>query len=86
MTPVFQIPTAIVAALSRCPTLGQVPRLKDPRWWQAEIRANAGVDFAQELLKAEAWIVSNPRRAPRKDFARFLHFWLSRADRDGDDG
>jgi hypothetical protein len=82
----FRIPDAIVAALERCPTLGRQARLKSPEWWQAEIRANAGVDFAQELLKAEAWLRSNPRRAPRKDFARFVHAWLARAERDGDDG
>ncbi len=82
----FRIPDAIVAALDRCPTLGKQPRLCDPAWWQAEIRANPGVDFAQELLKAEAWITTNPKRAPRRDFARFMHFWLSRAERDGDDG
>jgi hypothetical protein len=31
-----------------------------------------------ELKKAEAWIHANPKRAPKRDFARFLNNWLSR--------
>lgn len=32
----------------------------------------------REIQKAEAWCVANPRRAPKKDFARFVNNWLSR--------
>jgi len=84
VTALFRIPDTIVAALDRCPTLGKSPVLRDPTWWQAQIRANAGVDFAHELLKAEAWMKSNPRTAPRSNYGRFLHNWLQRAERDGD--
>lgn len=84
-TAAFPIPDDILRALDRAPTLGHSPRLRSPIWWQAEIRANGprGVDFAAEVLRAEAWIASNPARAPRKDHARFLHTWLARAE--GDD-
>ncbi len=57
-------------------------RLQEPAWWQAQVRANGrrGIDFAAELLKAEAWLTTNPRRAPKHDHARFLHTWLGRAE------
>lgn len=42
-------------------------------------RAYPGVNLDQEAAKAFAWCVSNPSRAPKKDFTRFLHAWLSRA-------
>jgi hypothetical protein len=76
----FQIPTAVQAALAKCIRLGSAPRLRDPAWWQAHVRARPELDFARELLSAEAWIASNPARAPRKDYARFFHAWLRRAD------
>lgn len=31
-----------------------------------------------EINKAAAWMVANPKRAPKKDFGRFLNNWLSR--------
>lgn len=77
----FNIPESVVNALDRAPALGQPPRLRDPAWWQAEVRANPGVDFAAEVLKAEAWLRTNQQRKPRKDLARFLHNWFTRADR-----
>ena len=42
--------------------------------------ANAypGLDISSEVGKAYAWCVSNPSRAPKKDYARFLNAWLSR--------
>jgi len=78
----FQIPTSVEQALSRSPILGAIPRLRDPKWWQAQVRSNGrrGVDFAAELLDAEAWLTTNPDRAPRKDHAGFLHRWFKRAD------
>ena len=78
----FQIPESIQQALARSPILGAVARLREPAWWQAQVRANGrrGIDFAAELLKAEAWLTTNPHRAPRKDHARFLHTWLARAE------
>ena len=80
----FQVPVSVSAALDRAPTLGAVPRLRLPDYWQAEVRANPGVAYADEILKAEAWLKANPARAPRKDFPRFLHTWLGRAERNGD--
>lgn len=78
----FQIPESIEHALGRSPILGGVKKLRDPRWWQAQVRANGrrGIDFSAELLKAEAWLTTNPRRAPKHDHARFLHNWLARAE------
>jgi hypothetical protein len=74
------IPPSIVSALGRAPTLGAVPRLNEPKFWQATIRATqARVEYAAELLKAEAWLMANPTRAPRKDLARFVHNWMLRA-------
>ena len=76
----FKVNSEIVAALAQAPKLGAVTRLWTVDFWRAEVRANPGVDFAPELLKAEAWLAANPQRAPRKDLARFLHNWLARAD------
>lgn len=78
----FEIPASVQQALSRAPILGAVKRLQEPAWWQAQVRANGrrGIDFAAELLKAEAWLTTNPRRAPKHDHARFLHSWLGRAE------
>ena len=83
--PQFQIPDSIRAALAKCPTLAQTPKLLDPAWWQAEVRANneRGVNYAAEVLKAQAWIASNPTKAPRKNLPRFLHNWFARSH--GDD-
>jgi hypothetical protein len=76
----FQIPDSIKAALERCPRLASAPKLMTPRWWQAQVRANRGVDFAQAVLGAEAWLVTNTDR-PKKDLPRFLHNWLAEAYR-----
>lgn len=78
---VFRIPVSVASALDRAPKLGAVRKLREPAWWQAEVRANPGVDFGAEVLKAEAWMVSNPAKAPRSDIPRFLHTWLGRAER-----
>lgn len=78
-TPSFRVPEDVWAALDRAPRLGAVPKLRTPEFWQAEVRANVGVDFAREILKAEAWMVANQ---PKKKLAAFLHNWLGRADRD----
>lgn len=82
----FHIPEDIEKALRDCPLLGTTPRLRHPGWWQAQLKTNGrrGVDLPREVLKAEAWLVTNPRR-PRKDLARFLHNWLARAE-GGTDG
>ena len=80
---VFHVPASVTAALDRAPILGAVDRLRRPEFWQAEVRANPGVPYADEILKAEAWLSANPSRAPRKDFPRFVHTWLGRADRNG---
>ena len=45
---------------------------------QAWSLAYPAVDIEAELLKAAAWIVSNPTMAPRSQFSRFLLTWFSR--------
>jgi hypothetical protein len=76
-----KLPDSIAAALGRAPRLGAEPTLRRPAWWQAEVRANPGVNYAAEVLKAEAWIIANPTKAPRRNLSRFLHAWLGRAER-----
>jgi hypothetical protein len=78
-TPAFQIPDSIRTALAKCPSFASVPKLSDPRYWQAQIRANGSVDFARELVKAQAWVTANPQRAPRKDVPGFLNRWFGKA-------
>lgn len=57
----------------------------DRRWWLAEFRIHAENDmvFEDEITKAEGWCVSNPHRAPKRDYRRFLHSWFSRAANGG---
>ena len=74
----FRVPESIAQALTKSRILGAVTTLRSTNYWRAEVRANPGVDFAAEVLKAEAWMVANPDRAPRKNFSRFLHTWLGR--------
>ena len=78
----FKVNDDIQAALKHAPTLGAVSRLWSVEFWRAEVRANGELDLPAEILKAEAWIVANPRKAPRKDLVRFFHNWLARADRE----
>jgi hypothetical protein len=35
-------------------------------------------DVETELKKAAAWILANPQAAPKSNFSRFVHAWLSR--------
>jgi len=77
--PTFRVPEDVWAALDRAPRLGAVPKLRSPEFWQAEVRANVGVDFAREVLKAEAWMAAG---RPKRDLAMFLHKWLKGAERE----
>jgi hypothetical protein len=52
---------------------------QDERWWRAEFVVRNGLDFPRELLRAEAWCASNPDRAPRRNYRRFLNTWFERA-------
>lgn len=79
--PLFAMWPEIEHALNRCRLLGTAQPLRDARWWLAELEANDTVDLIAELLKAEAWLVSNPKRG-KSDYRRFLHNWLARADRE----
>ena len=81
--PSFQVPQSIVAALDRCPTLGSRAELRRTAFWQAQIRAKPGVDFAQSLLDAEAWLVENPDRGPRQRFSAFMGRWFKREQEKG---
>lgn len=76
----FRTPVPILEALRRAPKLGAVVKLATPDYWQAELRANPGVDYPAEVLKAEAWLTSHPERHYKK-LPAFLHNWLARADR-----
>lgn len=78
----FKIPDAVARALDRAPRLGSIKALRNPAFWQAQVRACPGVDFPDEVLKAEAWMAANPQRAARRDYSRFLHNWLVRAKGD----
>jgi hypothetical protein len=79
--PEFKVNPEIQSALMQAPRLGAVSRLWSVEFWRAEVRANGEVDLPAEILKAEAWMAANPTKAPRKDLPRFLHNWLSRAER-----
>lgn len=74
----FHIPDPITAALGKAPRLSRSPRLQQPDFWQAQIRAHRSVNFPAELLKAEAWLVANPR----KNLPRFLANWFNNAHGD----
>ena len=76
--PPLVIPEAIAKALSRCRVVTQQAKVSEPGFWLAQIRAHPTVDFPKALLAAEAWCVSNPVKAPKRDFARFLHSWFGR--------
>jgi hypothetical protein len=76
----FRIPTSISEALDRAPRLGADRRIRSADYWRALVRAHAGVNYGHEVLKAEAWLVANPTRAPRKNLARFLATWIGRAE------
>ena len=81
----FRINAAILSALDRSVHLGKVPKLRDPAWWQAQVRAVGHVDFAQELLKAEAYLVTKGPQLYR-DKARFVHNWFARVPRPEGEG
>jgi hypothetical protein len=78
-TPVFQVPESIVRALDGAPRLGVVAAIRDPAFWQAEIRANPGLDLAVEVRKAEAHLIGSS--AHYKRLKRFLHDWIKRSQR-----
>jgi hypothetical protein len=80
--PAYRIPGSVVDALDRAPVLGKVRHLREPAWWQAELRANAGIDPGAEVLKAEAHLATHPGRAiTDRGRQQFLHNWLKRAER-----
>jgi len=80
--PAFVINETILAALDRAPQLGAVKRLRTPQFWQAQFRANPGVDWSAEIFKAEAYLVAHPERHYKR-LEGFFHSWLGRADRVG---
>jgi hypothetical protein len=77
----FKIPDSIATALDKAPSIGKDHRVHRPEFWQAQVRANPGVDYAAEVIRAEAWIQANPERAPRARVSAFLARWLARASR-----
>lgn len=75
---VFQVPESIRTALGKCEFLGK-RLLWSPAQWRSEIRAFPGVDYAKEVLEAEAWCQTNVERRPKKRVGQFMHRWLRRA-------
>ena len=61
-----------------------VRKLREPGFWQSQLRARPGVDFATEILEAATWCEANPRRAPKSDVAAFLNRWFRKAAEDAD--
>ncbi|MCD8139195.1 MAG: hypothetical protein LUE17_05375 [Planctomycetaceae bacterium] len=41
--------------------------------------AYPGVDIDRETAKAFAWCQNNPRKAPKKEYGRFLNRWMGLA-------
>jgi len=72
--PPFAIDASILEALGKCRRLGAVPKLREPYWWQSEMRANSGkgIDYPAHVLEAEAYLVTCPANKYR-DLAQFLH-------------
>lgn len=77
---VFTIPEDWLEAIRKAPSFRAVKGFQNPSWWQAELRANHGVRFEDEIPKAQAYLLSHPERH-YKDYVRFLHGWFGRADR-----
>ena len=79
---IFKTPTRIQAALRESPVLGASPRAHRPAYWQAQLRAfgDRGVNFADEIRKAEAYLAARPGRI--RDPCQFLHNWFKRAAAD----
>ena len=42
------------------------------------VKAYPAADIPGEIRRSFAWCISNPAKAPRKNFGRFLNSWLSR--------
>lgn len=82
--PLFQIPESISKALDRAPRLfkiGKTKQLREPEWWQTQIRAYPGLDLGACVLKAESWLVSYPGKAARKrDAVAFLRNWFENTE------
>lgn len=55
--------------------LEKVQRIAQDTW----VKTYPSDWIREELVKSVNWIRSNPRRAPRSDFVRFLNSWLARA-------
>lgn len=83
LRPAFQIPESIRTALTRTPRLATALPLQTARFWQAQVRARPSVNFAQELLKAEAWLEANPTKRPKSNLPAFLQRWFARAVQEG---
>lgn len=74
----FTVPESIIEALKKCRILGEVPKLRTPAFWQAMIRAHKGIDYAAEILDAEAYLATHPGYTK---YAQFLGASLARAAR-----
>lgn len=79
-TVVFQVPEDWLTAIQKAPSFRGVRGFQSPAWWQAELRANHGVRFEDEIPRAQAYLLSHPERH-YKNLVQFLHNWFGRADR-----
>jgi hypothetical protein len=70
--------------------LENLPRFRDhsikineliPIWAQSYQVSEAAIE--RQILFAHGWIMSNPRRAPKRDIVRFLYNWMSKAKKMG---
>jgi hypothetical protein len=46
-------------------------------------KAYPAVNIEQELAAAGAWLMANPKKAPRSNYSRFLAGWMSRTQQKG---
>jgi len=79
VAPIDGTPAAdALAAILRAPILAAI--VARPHELAAAITSGAypALDVAREIAAAEAWMTANPRNA-KKDGARFLNGWLTRA-------
>ena len=76
---VFEVPESIRMALRKCSFLGSKAVLWRPSFWQAAIRAYPGLDYAQVVFAAEAYVQTKPAARPRTRFGTFMLHQLERA-------
>jgi hypothetical protein len=54
-----------------------------PEMTQTWAKAYPACDIAQHLYRMDQWLLSNPAKAKKKNFYRFITNWLSKAQEKG---